>query len=77
MSDRSYPDTVNVHVDGQQYRGCGAPIAFFSQVGESGQPNYPEAPHLLIPEARAQFERNQLAGGGDQRHARRRRAIST
>ena len=41
MSDRSYPDTVNVYVDGRQYRGCGAPIAFFSQVGESGQPNYP------------------------------------
>jgi heat shock protein HslJ len=41
MSDRSYPDTVNVYVDGRQYRGCGGPIAFFSQVGEGGQPNYP------------------------------------
>lgn len=41
MSERTYPDTVQVHVDGRQYRGCGAPIAFFSQVGESGQPNYP------------------------------------
>lgn len=41
MSDRTYPDTVQVLVDGRQYRGCGAPIAFFSQVGESGQPNYP------------------------------------
>lgn len=41
MSERSYPDTVNVYVDGRQYRGCGAPIAFFSQVGENGQPNYP------------------------------------
>jgi uncharacterized membrane protein len=44
MSDRTYPDTVQVYVDGRQYRGCGAPIAFFSQVGESGQPNYPGAP---------------------------------
>ena len=41
MSDRSYPDTVQVHVDGRLYRGCGAPIAFFSQVGEGGQPNPP------------------------------------
>jgi len=50
MSDRSYPDTVNVYVDGRQYRGCGAPIAFFSQVGESGQPNYPapEAPGAML-----------------------------
>jgi uncharacterized membrane protein len=44
MSDRTYPDTVQVYVDGRQYRGCGAPIAFFSQVGENGQPNYPGAP---------------------------------
>jgi heat shock protein HslJ len=44
MSDRTYPDTVQVYVDGRQYRGCGAPIAFFSQVGETGQPNYPGAP---------------------------------
>jgi uncharacterized membrane protein/heat shock protein HslJ len=44
MSDRSYPDTVNVYVDGRQYRGCGAPIAFFNQSGEGGQPNYPGAP---------------------------------
>jgi heat shock protein HslJ/uncharacterized membrane protein len=44
MSDRTYPDTVQVYVDGRQYRGCGAPIAFFSQVGESGQPNYPGGP---------------------------------
>jgi heat shock protein HslJ len=41
MSDRSYPDAVNVYVDGRQYRGCGAPISFFSQVGETGRPNYP------------------------------------
>jgi heat shock protein HslJ len=44
MSERNYPDTVQVYVDGRQYRGCGAPIAFFSQVGESGQPNYPGTP---------------------------------
>ena len=41
MSDRMYPDTVQVYVDGRLYRGCGAQIGFFSQVGESGQPNYP------------------------------------
>ena len=44
MSDRTYPDTVQVYVDGRLYRGCGAPIAFFSQVGETGQPNYPGGP---------------------------------
>lgn len=44
MSERTYPDTVQVYVDGRLYRGCGAPIAFFSQVGESGQPNYPGGP---------------------------------
>jgi len=43
MSDRSYPDTVQVRVDGREYRGCGAPIAFFGEVGETGQPNYPGA----------------------------------
>jgi uncharacterized membrane protein len=43
MSDRTYPDTVQVYVDGRQYRGCGAPIGFYSQVGETGQPNYPGA----------------------------------
>lgn len=44
MSDRMYPDTVQVYVDRRQYRGCGAPIAFFSQVGERGQPNNPGSP---------------------------------
>ena len=39
MSDRTYPDTVTVRVDGREYRGCGANIAFFSQVGENGYPN--------------------------------------
>jgi heat shock protein HslJ/uncharacterized membrane protein len=42
MSERSYPDTVDVRVDGRQrYRGCGAPIEYFNQTGESGQDNYP------------------------------------
>jgi uncharacterized membrane protein len=41
MSDRTYPDTVQVRVDGREFRGCGAPIAFFSEVGENGQLNYP------------------------------------
>jgi heat shock protein HslJ len=46
MSDRSYPDTVDVRVDGRQrYRGCGAPMAYFEQTGETGQPNYPAQPN--------------------------------
>ncbi len=36
MSDRSYPDTVSVSVDGRAYRGCGANSAFFARVGENG-----------------------------------------
>ena len=39
MSDRSYPDTVTVRVDGRDYRGCGANAAFFGQTGENGAPN--------------------------------------
>ena len=39
MSDRTYPDTVTVRVDGRDYRGCGANIAFFGQTGENGTPN--------------------------------------
>lgn len=39
MSDRTYPDTVTVRVDGRDYRGCGAGAAFFGQVGENGLPN--------------------------------------
>jgi heat shock protein HslJ len=38
MSDRSYPDTVNVTVDGRAYRGCGANAAFFGPIGEIGVP---------------------------------------
>jgi uncharacterized membrane protein len=38
MSDRSYPDTVNVSVDGRPYRGCGANAAFFTSVNEYNQP---------------------------------------
>jgi heat shock protein HslJ len=46
MSDRSYPDTVDVRVDGRQrYRGCGAPIAYFDETNETGQPNYPSQPN--------------------------------
>ena len=41
MSDRTYPDTVQVYVDGRLYRGCGAQSSFFSQVGEDGYPNQP------------------------------------
>ena len=43
MSDRSYPDTVDIRVDGRQrYRGCGAPIEYFNQTDETGQPRYPQ-----------------------------------
>jgi heat shock protein HslJ len=43
MSERSYPDTVDVRVDGRQrYRGCGAPIEYFNQTDERGQPRYPQ-----------------------------------
>lgn len=50
MSDRSYPDTVDVRVDGRQrYRGCGAPIAFFNEVDETGQPNEPTPPYYPPP----------------------------
>lgn len=35
MSDRSYPDTVNVTVDGRAFRGCGADSAFFSQASQN------------------------------------------
>lgn len=38
MSDRTYPDTVNVTVDGHAYRGCGANAAFFAGAGENGGP---------------------------------------
>ena len=42
MSERSYPDTVDVRVDGRQrYRGCGAPIEYFNQTDERGQPRDP------------------------------------
>ena len=48
MSDRTYPDTVQVRVDGREFRGCGAPIAFFSEVGETGQPNYPGSGAMML-----------------------------
>ncbi len=38
MSERVYPDTVTLMVDGRLYRGCGAPSAFFSRIGENGLP---------------------------------------
>lgn len=48
MSDRTYPDTVQVRVDGREFRGCGAPIAFFSEVGENGQPNQPGSGAVML-----------------------------
>src|SRR5512139_3482529 len=44
MSDRVYPDSVQVYVDGRLYRGCGAPSSFYSEVNETGQPNRPDSP---------------------------------
>ena len=38
MSDRTYPDTVQVTVDKRLYRGCGAPASFFLEVDERGNP---------------------------------------
>ena len=58
MSDRSYPDTVDVRVDGRQrYRGCGAPIEYFNQTGETGQPRYPQqtAPQPGYPDPGAAY----------------------
>ena len=31
MSDRTYPDTVEITVDGRLYRGCGANAAFYAR----------------------------------------------
>ena len=39
MSDRTYPDTVNVTVDRRAFRGCGADAAFFTSVNEYNQPS--------------------------------------
>ena len=48
MSDRTYPDSVTVRVDGREFRGCGAPIAFFGEVGETGEPNYPGSGAMIL-----------------------------
>ena len=45
MSDRAYPDTVQVRVDGRQYRGCGASASFFTTVDDRGNPQ------ILAPQA--------------------------
>nr|WP_294846269.1 META domain-containing protein [uncultured Sphingomonas sp.] len=46
MSDRTYPDKVQVWIDGREYNGCGAPASYYGQVGESGYPNGMPAPTL-------------------------------
>ena len=43
MSDRSYPDTVQVRVDGRDYRGCGAASSWFDSTDERGHPMPPMA----------------------------------
>ncbi len=47
MSDRRYPDTVSVTVDGRPYRGCGANSAFFAQIGEDGMQRPGQGEHDL------------------------------
>lgn len=49
MSDRTYPDTVQVTVDGRQFRGCGARPDFFLSVDDRGNPVV--APPALTPPA--------------------------
>ena len=39
MSERTYPDTVQVTVNRRLYRGCGAPASFFLEVDDRGNPN--------------------------------------
>lgn len=46
MSDRTYPDRVQVWVDGRAYNGCGASAGYYGQVGENGYPNAMAAPTL-------------------------------
>ena len=42
MSDRIYPDRVDLRVDGRVFRGCGAPASYYGQGWEQGySPNYP------------------------------------
>ena len=41
MSDRIYPDTVQVRVDGRDYRGCGAASSWFNSIDERGEPRPP------------------------------------
>ncbi len=43
MSDRTFPDTVQVTVDGKLYQGCGAPAAFFLTVDARGNPQMASA----------------------------------
>ena len=39
MSERSYPDTVQVSVDGRQYRGCGGTASPMVTVDDRGNPH--------------------------------------
>lgn len=41
MSDRTYPDTIHVRVDGRDYRGCGASTEWFESTDERGNPRPP------------------------------------
>lgn len=38
MSDRVYPDSIQLTVDGRAYRGCGGSASWFAATDERGQP---------------------------------------
>ncbi len=59
MSDRTYPDTVQVTVDGKLYRGCGADASFFLTVDERGNPQMTSA--LAGPETALERTRWRVA----------------
>jgi uncharacterized membrane protein/heat shock protein HslJ len=48
MSDRRYPDRVEVRADGRLYRGCGAPIEFYNR-GQGGWQSADSSPPPILP----------------------------
>ncbi|MBA3666102.1 MAG: META domain-containing protein [Sphingomonas sp.] len=42
MSDRTYPDQVQVRVDGRDYRGCGGAASFFAAPNEGAYQSTPQ-----------------------------------
>ncbi|WP_343347049.1 META domain-containing protein [Sphingomicrobium sp. XHP0239] len=67
MSDRIYPDQVQVRVDGREWRGCGAPARFFQQGWESGAaPGYDRYRDDRYGSGRGQYDRYGNDGYGAQ-----------